>query len=82
MHWLSSVLAALGHDRTTGAIITGIYIFWKRIPWWIAAMRAAISNDPAKQERTLRALCAIEPPRRRPWRRSGEPAAEPDDPGS
>lgn len=81
MHWLTSMLAALGHDRNTGEIVTGTYIFWRKLPWWIAAMRAATSNDPDKQGRALKALRAIEPPPRRwPWRRSSEATVEPNEP--
>jgi hypothetical protein len=78
MHWLSSFLA---DNRSTGPIVTGAYLFWRRIPWWLAAMRSAVSNDSDKQARALRALRAIEPPRRWPWQRLVEPTAEPDDPG-
>lgn len=81
MPWLTSILADLGHDRTTGEILIGAYMFWNRLPWWIAAMHSAIGNDPDKQERVRKALRAIEPPRRRPWQRSAEATAEPDDPG-
>jgi hypothetical protein len=74
-------LAALGHDRTTDEVLVGIYMFWTRLPWWIAAMRSAIGNDPGKQERARKSLRAIESSRRRRYR-SDEPTTEPDDPST
>jgi hypothetical protein len=69
VYWLTSFLAELGHDHTPYEIVVGAYMFWSRLPWWIAAMRAATSKDPGKLEHAQKALRAIKPRRKRNHRR-------------
>ena len=57
------ILAATAHYRVAAAIAVGAYRVWLKLPWWIAAMRASITNDEAKAERARKALDAIDPQR-------------------
>ena len=79
MHWLRSMLAALGLDHTIDEILIGALIFWNKLPWWIAAMRVAIGKDPEKLKRARKALRgALEPRRRWPWQRSPLASRQPN----
>jgi hypothetical protein len=70
VHWLNSVLAASGNDHTVVEIVIGVCTSLK-LPWWIAAMRAAITNDDAKAERARKAMEAIKPHWHWLWQRRG-----------
>jgi threonine/homoserine/homoserine lactone efflux protein len=66
---LNSVLAACGHHPLVVGVLGTAYLVWRKLPWWIAAMRAATSNDPEKAERARNAVETIKPPWRWPWQR-------------
>jgi hypothetical protein len=77
VNWLHALWATLVHYRFVAATVGG-YRIWKKLPWWIAGMRAAISNDAEKCERARQALEAIEPRWRWPWQCPAEPSSDAD----
>jgi hypothetical protein len=59
------VLHTLTGNNKWIAIFAAAFCVCRWLPWWIAAMRAAIHDDDARTRRARKAIKAIRPRRRR-----------------
>jgi hypothetical protein len=59
------MIMVLARHNLVIAIMVAFFYVLKQLPWWIAAMRAAMLNDDSKAERARKAVEVIRPGRRR-----------------